>query len=437
MLKAAVLLRREIHAHPEPGFEEHETHLRLVAALATLGGVLPAQTRRVAGTGLVVDIDSTGGVDASDVKTVALRADMDALRMTEKNEGLPHRSTNAGVAHMCGHDGHMASLVLAGALIQQRAASLPRGAKVRLLFQPAEEGPGGALPMLKEGVLEGVDEVYGYHTWPALPLGHCAVKPGALMAHVSEFTITVRGAGVHASQPHAGIDAVLVAATLIQALHTITSRSTPADAQCVVSVTMLSAGEATNVLPDTATMRGTIRDLDSKVFAIIERRIREVAFGISAAHGATADVQIDEKYPVVMNHAAQTEFVRAVADQVCRKDAQGNAHSEALLPMLGAEDFSFFLDPAVGGKPGCFFFLGGNEEHVAGLAGFDPTVVGAFAQAADGSLRRTNCMCHGTSFDYNDNCLPIAARFWVKLVEARLGCELYTAAELDGILGPL
>ena len=298
LVRRAVALRRELHAYPEPGFEEKETQRRIRAVLAELD--VCADARTCAETGLVADIAGPVGKPPSDkntVRCVALRSDMDALRMTEKNECLAHRSRHEGVAHMCGHDGHMASLVLAAALVARRKDRLPAGASVRLLFQPAEEGPGGALPMIMDGALEGVDECYGFHNWPSFPLGEVHVKPGALMAHVSEFTITVKGSGCHASQPHAGVDAVLAGSAVVQALHTITSRSTRSDENAVVSVTQFHSGEATNVLPDSAVLKGTIRDLDPAVFDLIEKRIAEVSAGVAAGYGATADVKIDSMCP--------------------------------------------------------------------------------------------------------------------------------------------
>ena len=298
LVRRAVALRRELHAYPEPGFEEKETQRRIRAVLAELD--VCADARTCAETGLVADIVGPVGkppTDKSTVRCVALRSDMDALRMTEKNECLAHRSRHEGVAHMCGHDGHMASLVLAAALVARRKDRLPAGASVRLLFQPAEEGPGGALPMIMDGALEGVDECYGFHNWPSFPLGEVHVKPGALMAHVSEFTVTVKGSGCHASQPHAGVDAVLAGSAVVQALHTITSRSTRSDENAVVSVTQFHAGEATNVLPDSAVLKGTIRDLDPAVFDLIEKRITEVSAGVAAGYGATAEVKIDSMCP--------------------------------------------------------------------------------------------------------------------------------------------
>ena len=441
VLAQAVALRRDLHAHPEPGFEEHETGRRLRAALRAAG--VEAEPWACAGTGLVVDIASTGsgaarvvdGAAPPVVKAVALRCDMDALRMTELNGGLPHRSVNEGIAHMCGHDGHMASAVLAAGLIQARADRMPAGTRVRVLFQPAEEGPGGALPMLQEGALEGIDEVYGFHNWPTFPVGSLRVKSGPLMAHVAEFEVVVRGAGCHASQPHAGVDAVLVASSIVVQLHTITSRSVRSSENCVVSVTMFHAGEASNVLPDTATLRGTIRDLDPAVFDKITSRIRAICHGVAAAHGATAALSVEGMYPVVVNHAPQTAVVERVAKGL------GMDVSADGLPMLGAEDMAYLLDAAHGGKPGCFYFLGGQEDAVTGLATFVPNpdeAVDLFAAKQTGNVqKRSNCMCHATAYDFNDNILPHAARVYVKVVEARLGCSLFDAGELGALVEPV
>ncbi|KAH8099005.1 IAA-amino acid conjugate hydrolase [Aureococcus anophagefferens] len=390
LVRRAVALRRELHAYPEPGFEEKETQRRIRAVLAEL------------------DKPPT---DKNAVRCVALRSDMDALRMTEKNECLAHRSRHEGVAHMCGHDGHMASLVLAAALVARRKDRLPAGASVRLLFQPAEEGPGGALPMIMDGALEGVDECYGFHNWPSFPLGE-----------------------VH---PHAGVDAVLAGSAVVQALHTITSRSTRSDENAVVSVTQFHAGEATNVLPDSAVLKGTIRDLDPAVFDLIEKRITEVSAGVAAGYGATAEVKIDSMYPVVFNHAASYDHVVAAAGDL------GLPVSAAGLPMLGAEDFAYLIDEKMGGVPGCFFFfVGGKEDAVTKLAALDvnlPEVCAKVpaakaAKVGAASALRSNCMCHATAYDFNDNIIPVAAKMYVKILERRLlGCALYTDDELAGL----
>ena len=244
-------LRREIHANPEPGFEEKNTQALLRKMLTTLVGIPDAKITASAGTGLVADIEGEGEGEASGaVATIALRADMDALRMTEGNNGLPYRSKKEGVAHLCGHDGHMASLIGGAALICARARALPRGCRVRLLFQPAEEGPGGAELMVREHCLDGVDEVYGYHNWPSWPLANLIVAPGPVMAHPSEFTIVITGRGGHGSQPQFAVDPVLVAAHVVVALQSVVSRSVPSAEQAVLSVCTIHGGEATNVIPD-------------------------------------------------------------------------------------------------------------------------------------------------------------------------------------------
>ena len=225
---ACTSLRRWIHANPEPGFEEKKTNALLRSMLTTLADIPESAFSDCAGTGLVVDMMGEGdpvGEAGAKVRTIALRADMDALRMTEGNNGLPYRSANEGVAHLCGHDGHMASLVGAAALLRRRLSRVPRDCKVRLLFQPAEEGPGGAAPMVKEGCMNGVDEVYGYHNWPSWPLGHLKVTPGPIMAHPSSFEIVITGKGGHGSQPHVAVDPVLTAAHIVVALQSVVARA--------------------------------------------------------------------------------------------------------------------------------------------------------------------------------------------------------------------
>jgi len=327
--------------------------------------------------------------------------------------------------------------------------------------------------MLRAGCLEGVDEVYGMHNWPTVPVGHMRVKEGALMAHVAEFTILVLGKGTHGSQPQEGVDPVLAGAALVGALHSIVSRSLHYQHSAVLSVTQFHAGEVNNVIPDTATLSGTIRDFDRSVFEAICKRIEEVAHGTCAAYGATATVTIEDDYPVVSNHQAQTAVVEAVGSAVLGGlDSEARTRRESLLPtppssssspppppppsvvnsdelpMAGAEDFSYMLMPEHGGKPGCFFFLGGFEDGLSDLSSFqiqqdqaDPALVGKGA-AVPGAFaskeaneerskqRRSNCICHGTSFDFNDNLIPRAAVLWVRLVEARLSVALFAEEEL-------
>ena len=319
-------LRREIHANPEPGFEEHETQILLKRMLTELAGVDPSAITECAKTGLVVDIKGKGPMPAGKakaaggtagapgpIKVIALRADMDALRMTEGNNSLPYKSTNVGVAHLCGHDGHMASLIGAATLVSKRADRLPGDAVVRLLFQPAEEGPGGAAPMIEEGCLDGVDECYGYHNWPPFKLGRMHVCSGPLMAHPSTFDITITGKGGHGSQPQFAVDPVLVSAHVIVALQSVVSRSVASSEQAVLSVTMVHGGEVFNVIPDTVRLCGTIRDLNPAVCETIYERVRAIVAGTCAAFGASGTVTFDSMYPVIMNHEAQTEIVKGAS----------------------------------------------------------------------------------------------------------------------------
>ena len=418
LFSAMASIRREIHAHPEPGFEEVKTQALLKKLLVELAGINESAIKHCAGTGLVADIKGCGPPSETGkgqnvvphIKTIALRADMDALRMTEGNQALPYKSTNTGVAHLCGHDGHMASLLGAAALVSKRAQRLPEDCIVRLLFQPAEEGPGGALPMIQEGCLDGVDECYGYHNWPAFKYGDLVVCPGPLMAHASTFEIVIDGKGGHGSQPHLAVDPVLVSAHVVVALQSIVSRSIASKAQSVVSVCMVHGGEVFNVIPDQVKLCGTIRDFDETVYEQICERMKALVHGTCSAYGATGTVTFNSMYPPILNHAKQT----AMVEQLGRRLLGSEKVHDGGLPIMGAEDFSYFLQKV----PGCFFFLGGNDEELSGWARL----------GAAGS--RSNCMCHNTAFDFNDNVSPLAAVLFVRLVEERLGCSLYTADEL-------
>jgi len=401
LLGLQVEFRHDIHAHPEAGFEEHRTHAAIVAHLAALG---ITKVKVLAGTGLIADIDGEGpaqdtthrGKDATTtVKCIALRADMDALRMAEDDRsGVTWRATTDQAAHMCGHDGHMASLLGTATLLASVRGRLPVGKTVRLLFQPAEEGPGGALPMIEQGCLEGVDEVYGYHNWPTVPLGTVAVVPGPLMAHVADFELTIEGRGGHASTPHLCIDPIIAAAHVVTALQSVVSRAIPPSANAVLSVTQFNAGTAQNIIPNTAVLRGTIRDVNADVYRTIVERVKAIVTSTAAAHQCTATIDINSTYPVLLNHPTETAHVVAVA----QKELGGpQAIHAADLPKMGAEDFAYYLEH----RPGCFYFLGGAEEG------------------------RLNAICHSTSFDFNDRILPISVRLYIRLLEARFGCVLF------------
>jgi len=421
--------RREMHMHPEVGFEEFRTQKRVREILTTFAKIPEDQIKTSAITGLIVDVrgNAPPKTDAT-VKCVALRADLDALSMKEGNRALPYRSRNDGVAHMCGHDGHTTALLGAAILLQRRIDRIPSNFTIRLLFQPAEEstppgkagfdytktGGGGAVPMIWDGCLQGVDEVYGWHNWPAWPLGELRVQPGPVMAHSSFWTATITGRGGHGSQPHACTDPIVCGAAVVSALQTIVSRSLPSFANAVVTTAQFHAGERNNVIPDTAVLSGTIRDNDEAAFATINRRLDSLVNGVCKGFGCTAEVTVSSLYPCIVNHQGPTDAVLRCAARLSIPVALKSLADG--LPLMAAEDFSYYLRE----RPGCFFFLGTNELLVHGLS----------AYSGGDDAKRSNCICHNTAFDFNDNVLPRAILMLMRIVEDRLGLELYSQEEV-------
>jgi hippurate hydrolase len=377
-------LRRDIHAHPELCFEEKRTADVIAARLTEWG--IPVQ-RGLGGTG-VVGIVKNGSGD----RAVGLRADIDALPMTEHNS-FAHASTHAGRMHACGHDGHISMLLAAAKhFAKQRAFD----GTVYLIFQPAEEGGGGAREMIKYGLFDRfpMEAVFGMHNWPGMEVGTFAVSPGPVMASSNEFRIVIHGKGSHAALPHNGIDPVPVACQMVQAFQTIISRNKkPVDAG-VISVTMIHAGEATNVVPDSATLQGTVRTFTIETLDLIERRMEEIARHTAAAFGATCEFEFRRNYPPTINHVAETGFARAVMESVV-----GQANVVAQEPTMGAEDFAYMLQA----RPGCYCFIGnGDGSHRAAGHGMGP------------------CMLHNPNYDFNDELIPLGATYWVRLAEAWL-----------------
>lgn len=382
-----VEFRHDIHQHPEPGFKEVRTGEKIKEALNDIVG----EPKVYAQTGLVFTITGTGAPSDKPI-TISLRADMDALTMTEKNPDLPYRSSNEGIAHMCGHDLHMACLTGAGRILQRNLDKIPSNCSVQLLYQPAEEGPGGAEPMIEEGCLEGVDEIYGMHNWPVFPLGTLAVKHGAFMANVGTFEIQIDGKGGHASAPHMVIDPVICACSVVTAFQTIISRNKSPLQPAILSVSTIHGGERHNVIPDTVYLSGTTRNVDGDTAELIKRRIEDTLKHICALHECTYEIKWGDEighasYPPVINHETETAHIVDVAKSVGLKVTSDH------LPSLAAEDFAFFLQK----KPGCFFFLGCACDH----------------------------MCHSSHYDADDDLLPIGVKFWLSLVEHRLGVKLF------------
>lgn len=335
--------RRHFHAHPELSGQEEQTAAFIATELRKLGY---EPRERIGGTcGLSVDLVVSGR------PFVALRADMDALPITELT-GAAYASQNAGVMHACGHDAHMAMLLGAARLLAERKADLRQS--VRLIFQPAEEGGGGAELLVKGGVLADVQRIFGLHVWSEMPLGTLGTRVGPFMSSTNPLRITVRGKGGHAAMPHQCVDPVVVAAQLVVALQTVVSRNIAMTDSAVVSVTRVQAGSATNIIPETAELAGTVRTLSMATRATIVRRIGELAQGIAGAHGATAEAMVEEGYPVLVNDAATVERALATArrlgfaeDQLLTLPAQG-----------GGEDFAYYVQQV----PGAFLFLGARNE---------------------------------------------------------------------------
>jgi hippurate hydrolase len=378
-------LRRDIHAHPELCFQEQRTSDLVAKALTDWG--IPVH--RGLGTTGVVGIVKNG--DSS--RAVGLRADMDALPITEHNQ-FPHASTYPGKMHACGHDGHTAMLLAAAKHLSRHRHF---DGTVYLIFQPAEEGGGGAREMIKEGLFERfpMEAVFGAHNWPGLKVGQFAVKTGPVFASSNEFFITIRGKGSHAAMPHLGIDPVPVACQLVQAFQTIVTRNKRPIDTGVISVTMIHTGEATNVVPDSCQISGTVRTFTTEVLDLIERRMKQVAEATCAAFEATCEFTFKRNYPPTINHPAETAFAQQVMAEVV-----GPENVLEFEPTMGAEDFSYYLQH----RPGCYFVIGnGDGAHREGGHGLGP------------------CMLHNPSYDFNDDLIPLGATLWVRLAERWLG----------------
>jgi hippurate hydrolase len=378
---AIATIRRDIHAHPELCFEEVRTADVIAKALTEWG--IPIH-RGLGKTG-VVGIVKNG----TSSRAVGLRADIDALPMTEHNQ-FAHASTHPGKMHACGHDGHTAMLLAAA---RHLARHRNFDGTVYLIFQPAEEGGGGAREMMKDGLFEKfpMEAVFGAHNWPGMAVGQFALKSGGVMASSNEFRIVIRGKGSHAALPHNGIDPVPIACQMVQGFQTIITRNRRPVDPGVISVTMIHAGEATNVVPDSCELQGTVRTFTFELLDLIEQRMKAVAEHTCAAFGATCEFEFTRNYPPTINHVKETEFARRVLGTVVGAD-----NVVEFEPTMGAEDFSFFLQA----KPGCYFMIGnGDGAHREGGHGLGP------------------CMLHNPSYDFNDELIPLGATAWVRMAE--------------------
>ena len=347
-----VALREEIHRHPELAFEERETSQRLYEAL---GQLRPAALERIADTGVVARFR---GRDAG-VPVVAVRGDIDALPITEQT-GLPFASRREGVMHACGHDVHAAWTVGVAHLV----ARAPAAGDVVVVLQPAEETGKGAAAVLASGALAGVAAIFGGHVDRRFAVGQVVAQPGALAASADTFTITLRGAGAHAARPHEGVDPIVGAGALVGALQTLVARRVNPSVPAVVTVGTVHAGTAPNVIPDCATLSGTLRAVDPDTRALLQREVRRVAEGVAAAHGLTADVALDIGPPPLVNPSQPADWARGAAERLL---GQG-----AVVPLgplnLAAEDFACYLEQ----MPGCFLRIGAREAGGASIPAHSP-----------------------------------------------------------------
>ncbi len=368
--------RRDFHAHPELLYEVHRTAARVAELLRGFG--CDEVVEGIGRTGVVGVIK---GRSDSAGRVIGLRADMDALPIIEAT-GVPYASTVPGKMHACGHDGHTAMLLGAAKYLAETRSF---DGTVVLIFQPAEEGGGGGREMVKDGMMDrwGIQEVYGMHNMPGIPVGQFAIRPGAMMAAADQFEITVTGKGGHAARPHDCVDTTVVAAHIIVALQTIASRNVDPMKQVVVSVcTVATDSTAHNVIPQVVKMRGTARTMDHAVQDFVEKRIGEIVEGTALALGARGEVAYVRGYPVTVNAPENTVFAAEVAQAV-----SGKVDTDTP-PLMGAEDFSFMLNE----RPGAYIFLGNGDT----------------------------AMVHHPAYNFDDNAIPFGASWYVGMAEARL-----------------
>lgn len=377
LIAEAIVWRRHLHERPELAYNEHQTSEFIASQLAQFG---LSVHRGLAGTGVVGTL--TRGTSR---RAIAIRADMDALRIQEQT-GVSHASSTPGVMHACGHDGHVA-MALAAARVCSRLSDLD--GTVHFIFQPAEEGAAGARRMIEDGLFKLFlcDAIYGLHNWPALPFGSCAVRDGPIMAANARFEMAIHGRGCHAAMPHEGTDAILAACHLVSALQSIVSRNVdPLDA-AIVSATQIHGGDAHNVIPDTCIIRGTTRWLNPRVGDSLECRIADLSKSIATGFGCEVQLCYERGYPATVNDRDAVNFVRSVAAA-----APLNLTLVDAPPTMGSEDFSYMLQV----RPGCYFWLGaGRAENNYGL--------------------------HSPRYDFNDELLPVGAALWISLVRNSLG----------------
>ncbi|MFN6983421.1 MAG: M20 aminoacylase family protein [Rhizobium oryzihabitans] len=373
-IEESIAIRHDLHRHPELSLGEKRTAALVARYLLSFGYEV---TEGIGGHGVVATLKRGHGD-----KRLGIRADIDALPIVEET-GLAYASQTQGVMHACGHDGHTAMLLGAAKYL---AETRNFAGSIAVIFQPAEEGGAGALAMVEDGLMErfGINEVYGMHNMPGIPLGSFAIRKGGIMAAPDKFSITVKGRGGHAAQPHRTIDPITIGAQIVGNLQMIASRNADPIRSVVVSVTRFHAGSSHNIIPNDALIAGTVRSLDETVRDLAQDRIKQMAEGVALANGAEAEVVYERYCPVTFNHADETDHAIRVA-----RDVAGERHVDPDVdPSMAGEDFSFMLKE----RPGAFIFIGNGDT--AGL--------------------------HNAAYDFNDDALPYGISYWVSMAETAL-----------------
>lgn len=371
--------RRDLHAHPEVMYDVHRTAAFVTERLKAFG--CDEVVTGLGQTGVVGVIKGRKPASGKS-NVIGLRADMDALPIDEETN-LPYASKTPGKMHACGHDGHTAMLLGAA---QYLAETRDFAGDAVVIFQPAEEGGAGAAAMIKDGLMDrfGIQQVYGMHNNPGMPIGSFALRPGPIMAAMDRISIQIEGKGGHAAYPHKTIDSVLVGSQLVMALQTIVSRSVNPLESAVLSICEFHAGHAGNVIPNSAELRGTVRTLKPEVRDLMEKRMNEVVNGVALQTGAKIVLDYDRGYPVVVNHRAETEMAVRIASEISGAEKVNTD----MPPVMGAEDFAYMLEA----RPGAFIFMGNGDS--AGL--------------------------HHPAYNFNDDAIVYGSSYWVKLVETTL-----------------
>jgi hippurate hydrolase len=366
--------RRDFHMHPELLFDVHRTASIVAERLKDFGC-----DEVVTGLGRTGVVGVIRGRKWGSGKVIGLRADMDALPIEEATNAA-HRSTVPGKMHACGHDGHTAMLLGAAKYL---AETRNFDGTAIMIFQPAEEGGGGGDEMVRDGLMTrfGIEEVYGMHNMPGVPLGRFAVRTGPMMAAADRFVIEIEGKGGHGAMPHQTVDPVVVGMTIGQALQSVVSRNVDPVESAVLSITTFHAGDAFNVIPQMAKMTGTVRTFKPAVQDLVEQRLKATVNGIAAAMGASASVTYNRGYPPTVNHEAQTRFAVDVAREIAGSANVDPDHP----PMMGAEDFSYMLNE----RPGCYILVGNGDTAA----------------------------CHHPAYDFDDRAIPFGTSYWVRVVE--------------------